>query len=159
MKNIKKKKTSKKINNVLMVLKILEKYSDKSCFISHQQINEYIKKEYGYELKRQTIGSCIDNLIEAGYGIIKKHKHGSAYVNRNLKTEEGYFLIDAVYSSGSISRKQAKELTTNIYMMVVNAPRVAKNCQPGQFIIIKCKSCLDTFFFINPNTYNITIKI
>ena len=32
---------------------------------------------------------------------------------------------------------EAKELTTNIFWMVVEAPRVAKNCQPGQFIIVR----------------------
>ncbi len=31
----------------------------------------------------------------------------------------------------------AKELTTNIYLMVVEATRVAKNCQPGQFVIVR----------------------
>lgn len=32
---------------------------------------------------------------------------------------------------------EAKELTTNIYLMVVEARRVAKSCQPGQFIIVR----------------------
>ena len=32
---------------------------------------------------------------------------------------------------------QAEELTTNIYLMVVEARRVAKSCQPGQFIIVR----------------------
>jgi ferredoxin--NADP+ reductase len=32
---------------------------------------------------------------------------------------------------------EAKELTTNIYLMVVEAPRVARNCQPGQFVIVR----------------------
>ena len=32
---------------------------------------------------------------------------------------------------------QAKELTTNIYMMVVEAARVAKSCEPGQFVIVR----------------------
>ena len=32
---------------------------------------------------------------------------------------------------------EAKELTTNIYQMIVEAPRVAKSCLPGQFIIAK----------------------
>ena len=32
---------------------------------------------------------------------------------------------------------EAKELTTNIYLMVVEAKRVAKSCQPGQFIIVR----------------------
>lgn len=32
---------------------------------------------------------------------------------------------------------EAKELTANIYYMVVEAPRVAKNCKPGQFVIVR----------------------
>ncbi len=32
---------------------------------------------------------------------------------------------------------QAKELTANIYMMVVEAARVAKSCEPGQFVIVR----------------------
>ena len=32
---------------------------------------------------------------------------------------------------------KAKELTTNIYLMDVEAPRVAKYCQPGQFVIVR----------------------
>lgn len=32
---------------------------------------------------------------------------------------------------------KAEELTTNIYMMNVEAPRVAKSCQPGQFVIVR----------------------
>ncbi len=32
---------------------------------------------------------------------------------------------------------EAKELTTNIFMMVVRAERVAKNCLPGQFVIVR----------------------
>lgn len=32
---------------------------------------------------------------------------------------------------------KAKELTTNIYLMEVEAGRVAKSCQPGQFVIVR----------------------
>lgn len=32
---------------------------------------------------------------------------------------------------------KAKELTTNIYLMEVEAKRIAKNCLPGQFIIVR----------------------
>ena len=32
---------------------------------------------------------------------------------------------------------KAEELTANIYLMVVEAPRVAKSCQPGQFVIVR----------------------
>ena len=32
---------------------------------------------------------------------------------------------------------QARELTTNIFLMVVEAKRVAKSCEPGQFVIVR----------------------
>jgi ferredoxin--NADP+ reductase len=32
---------------------------------------------------------------------------------------------------------KAKELATNIYLMDVEAPRVAHSCQPGQFVIVR----------------------
>jgi len=32
---------------------------------------------------------------------------------------------------------KAEELTTNIYLMEVEAPRVAKSCNPGQFVIVR----------------------
>ncbi len=35
---------------------------------------------------------------------------------------------------------EARELTANIYLMVVEAPRVAKNCKPGQFVIVRMDS-------------------
>jgi len=35
------------------------------------------------------------------------------------------------------SIKKAEKLAANIYLMVVEAPRVAKHCLPGQFVIVK----------------------
>ncbi len=32
---------------------------------------------------------------------------------------------------------KAEELAANIYLMDVEAPRVAKSCQPGQFVIVR----------------------
>ena len=33
--------------------------------------------------------------------------------------------------------RKAEKLTSNIYSMVVEAPRVGKDCVPGQFVIVK----------------------
>ena len=33
--------------------------------------------------------------------------------------------------------QQAEKLNENIYLMVVEAPRVARHCEPGQFVIVK----------------------
>ena len=32
---------------------------------------------------------------------------------------------------------RAEELAANIYLMDVEAPRVARSCQPGQFVIVR----------------------
>ena len=32
---------------------------------------------------------------------------------------------------------EAKEMVPNIYWMIVEAPRVAKKCLPGQFLIVR----------------------
>ena len=32
---------------------------------------------------------------------------------------------------------EARILADKIYLMVVKAPRIAKNCQPGEFVIVK----------------------
>ena len=33
--------------------------------------------------------------------------------------------------------QKAEKLNENIYLMVVEAPRVARHCEPGQFVIVK----------------------
>ena len=32
---------------------------------------------------------------------------------------------------------EARKLADKIFLMVVEAPRIAKNCQPGEFVIVK----------------------
>ena len=32
---------------------------------------------------------------------------------------------------------ESRQLNANIYLMVVEAPRVARHCEPGQFVIVK----------------------
>ena len=43
-----------------------------------------------------------------------------------------------------IVKKQ--ELTTNIYLMEVEAKRVAKSCEPGQFVIVRMDSEGERFY-------------
>ena len=49
-----------------------------------------------------------------------------------------------------IVKKQ--ELTTNIYLMEVEADRVAKTCEPGQFVIVR----MDSIAHESPY-YNLTV--
>ena len=52
---------------------------------------------------------------------------------------------------------KAEKLAEKIYLMDVLAPRVAKHCQPGQFVIVKMdeKIILQLFWLkYRPNTYS-----
>ena len=60
---------------------------------------------------------------------------------RNIlkKMSESYILERNADRKGFKMYKivEAKELAANIYYMVVEAKRVAKSCEPGQFIIVR----------------------
>ena len=34
--------------------------------------------------------------------------------------------------------RKAEKLADKIFLMVVEAPRIAKHCEPGQFVIVRC---------------------
>ena len=63
------------------------------------------------------------------------------------------YIKDASWRIGGNMYKiiRAEELTTNIYLMEVEAPRVAKKCEPGQFVIVRMDEegerirCCETF--------------
>ena len=100
--------------SILLVLKVLEEYSDESHFLTHQNIIDKIDELYGIELERKSIASSIAVLEELDYDIVKGPKGGFALLSRNLESSEVTFLVDAIFSSKSISGKQAKELTRKI---------------------------------------------
>ena len=99
---------------ILLVLKVLEEYSDENHYLTHQNIIDKIDELYGIELERKSIASSIVLLEELDYDIVKGPKGGFALLSRNLESSEVTFLVDAIFSSKSISGKQAKELATKI---------------------------------------------
>ena len=98
---------SKKMLN-LMILKILEKYSDEEHRLTQQRIIELLYKEYGMECDRRSVSKNINSLIEIEYDIEKK-KDG-CYIVRDFEDWELRVLIDSVLFSKSISRSKAKDL-------------------------------------------------
>ena len=56
------------------------------------------------------------------------------------------------------SIKKAEKLAANIYLMVVEAPRVAKHCLPGQFVIVKMDDRTITVAFPHPIGIRMLIK-
>ena len=51
---------------LLMILKILEKYSDENQPLTHKQIIEYLQKNYNVECDRRTVARHIKTLDNFG---------------------------------------------------------------------------------------------
>ena len=100
--------------SILLVLKVLEEYSDENHYLTHQNIIDKIYENYGIELERKSIANSLFLLEELDYDIVKGPRGGFALLSRNLENSEVTFLVDAIFSSKSISGKQAKDLTKKI---------------------------------------------
>ena len=98
--------TKKMLN--LMILKILEKYSDADHCLTQKRIIELLDLEYGMQCDRKSIATNINSLKEMGYDIVKERD--GAYLIREFEDWELRVLIDSVLFSQTISRSKAKQL-------------------------------------------------
>ena len=100
--------------SILLVLKVLEDYSDEEHFLTHQNIIDYIDKNYGITLERKSIAYSLNLLEELGYDINKSPKGGFALFSRQFEPSEITFLYDAIFTSKSLSGSDAKALLEKI---------------------------------------------
>lgn len=100
--------------SILLVLKVLEEYSDENHYLTHQRIIDLINKDYGIELERKSVASNIAILQDLDYDINKGPKGGFALLSRLFESSEVTFLVDAIFSSKSISGNQAKQLSDKV---------------------------------------------
>ena len=103
-----------KKTSIILVLKVLEEFSDENHYLTQQQIIEKINSLYGMELERKSVANSISLLQELDYDIVKGDKGGFALLSRNFDSSEVTFLVDAIFSSKSISGKQAKQLADKV---------------------------------------------
>ena len=105
---------SRKIN-IYLVYKILEEYTDLEHFLTHQEIVEKIKQDYGIELDRKSIGSSISLLEELDFDIVRGAQNkGCALASRLFDKNEITFLIDGIFSSKAIEGKQANSIVKKL---------------------------------------------
>ena len=107
------KENEKKIV-ILYIFDILKKYSDEKHLLKYSDIITYLKKDYGLDIERKAVGRNIDTLIEYGAEVQKRGNTGCYLSYRDFDKGELLFLIDAIYSSKSISSKYAKELIDKV---------------------------------------------
>ena len=100
--------------SIIYILEILKEYSDEKHPLTQNEILKKLYNQYGMECERKSIGANIDNLIEAGYDIIKCDGGGCYLGERDFEESEMAFLIDAVFSSRTINSDKAKKLAQKI---------------------------------------------
>ncbi|MGL4484262.1 MAG: helix-turn-helix transcriptional regulator [Anaerovoracaceae bacterium] len=99
-------------SNILYVLSVLKEYSDEKHILSMGEIRRKIKILYDKDMDRRTVGDMIRSLIDFGYDIetYEENKKGYYLRERAFEASEIRFLIDRVYSSNFISKKQTENI-------------------------------------------------
>lgn len=99
-----------KKSSLILILKVLEEYTDEDHLLTQQQIIDKISQLYNIDLERKSVSNSISLLIELGYDIVSFPRKGYCLLSRLFDDSEITFLIDAIFSSKSISGKQAEQL-------------------------------------------------
>lgn len=96
---------------LLFVLQILKEYTDEEHPMLQKDIVNKIKEIYGVDLDRKSIASSIETLNEFNeYDIEQIPSKGYYLASRDLDITQVQYLIDAIYSSKSITGSQAEEM-------------------------------------------------
>lgn len=103
---------------IMYILKTLKEYSDENHPLRQIDIISKINSSYGVTLDRKTIARTIDSLLDMGIEIIKLDGGGCYLADRELEPSEITYLIDAIFSSKSISSKQALRLSQKLSKML-----------------------------------------
>lgn len=98
---------NKKMLNML-ILEILQKYSDENHALTQQEIIRLLKQNYAMECDRRSVKNNVLSLQEMGYDI--SMEKGCRLISRDFDDSELRILIDSVLFSKSISTRQAKGL-------------------------------------------------
>ena len=99
-----------KKSSIMLVLKVLEEYSDEDHFLTQQMIIDKIESNYGLTFERKSIADSLTLLGELGYDIIKGPHGGFALYSRLFEPSEVQLLTDALFSFKGIPGKQAESL-------------------------------------------------
>ena len=92
----------------MLILEILEQYTDSDHPMTQMEIVDLLEKNYGVPCTRQTVKNNLMLLGEMGYEI--SMEGGIYLMSRQFENAELRMLIDSVLFSRSLSGKQAKRL-------------------------------------------------
>ena len=92
----------------MLILEILEQYTDSDHPLTQVEIVDLLEKNYGVPCTRQTVKNNLMLLGEMGYEI--SMEGGICLMSRQFENAELRMLIDSVLFSRTLSGKQAKRL-------------------------------------------------
>ncbi len=98
-----------KKNLNILILQLLEKYTDENNSIMQKDLVRLLNQEHGIEVDRKTIKNNIEALKELDYEV-ETDKDGYKLLTRKFDDAELRVLIDSVLYSKSISKKQGREI-------------------------------------------------
>ncbi len=102
----------------MYILRALKEYSDEDHPLRQVDIISKIKNNFDVTLDRKTVSRTIDSLVDMGIDIVKLDGGGCYIADRELEPSEITYLIDAIFSSKSISSKQALNLSKKLSNML-----------------------------------------
>ena len=96
---------------ILLLLRILERYSDEEHLISVPRILELLEAQ-GVPAERKSVYSDIQTLQELGYDIVQQRGRSGGYylASRQFQLPELKLLADAVQASRFVTRKKSDQL-------------------------------------------------
>ena len=100
--------------SIILILNVLKEYSDEDHFLTQQDIINKVYELYGIELERKSVAFSIYLLQELDYDINKSPRGGYALLSRTLDNSEIRYINDALFSSKSLSKKQATSLSKKV---------------------------------------------
>jgi len=105
---------------ILYVLKILQDHSDEHNLITHQQIIDYAKMEYGVEMERKAVANCIEILQDPPFeydinkGNEKNSRKGFYLGARDFDANDVLYLNAYLLSARNIPASFAKRISTTL---------------------------------------------
>lgn len=100
--------------SILLILKVLQEYSDEDHFLTQQDIIDKVDELYGIELERKSVAFSISLLQELDYDINKSPRGGYALLSRDFDNSEIRYIVDSLFCSKSINGKQAAQLSKKL---------------------------------------------
>ena len=94
----------------MLILEILEEYSDANHHLTQQEILRLLRLNYDMECDRRSVKANVLSLKELGYEISMEDGDGYYLVSRDFEDAELRMLIDSVLFSSNLTQTQAKNL-------------------------------------------------